>query len=113
MMTPWGMYMNPSRTDGLKGVALPASAQLKLSRKGSASVAPIPFRHVRRLIRMLFSMGRGCELFRDPALCERITRDDFSNESLHAIAVLGDVFHQVIHHDFVIAFQLAAQGIGQ
>ena len=44
---------------------------------------------------------------------EGIAGDDFGDERLHAVAILGDGFHQLIHHDFVIAFQLAAQGIGQ
>ena len=58
-------------------------------------------------------MGRGCDLFLDSTVNEGIAGDDFGNESLHAIAVFGDGFHQAIHHDFVIAFKLAAQGIGQ
>src|SRR5881394_807970 len=55
MMTPCGMYMNPRRTGGLLG--FPDSAQPIDPKSGSASVAPIPFRHVRRLIRKLFFMG--------------------------------------------------------
>src|SRR5687768_7128282 len=57
MITPCGMYINPRRTGGLKDFALPTSVQPTDSRKGSASVAPIPFRTVRRFIRKLFLMG--------------------------------------------------------
>ena len=46
-------------------------------------------------------------------MCERIAGHDFGDESLHTIAVLDDGFHQMIHHDFVVTFKLAAQGIGQ
>ena len=52
-------------------------------------------------------------MFRDAALGEGIAGDQFSNESLQAVTIPGDGFHQVIHHDFVIAFKLATQGIGQ
>src|SRR6266550_3411511 len=113
MMTPWGMYMNPRRTGGLLSFPLPGSAQPMDSKRGSASEAPIPFRQVRRLIRKLLFMGGGCELFLDPAMSERIAGHDFGDESLHTIAVLGDGFHQMIHHNFVVTFKLAAQGIGQ
>ena len=44
---------------------------------------------------------------------ERIAGYDFGNEGLHTIAVLADVFQQMIHYDFVVTFKLAAQGIGQ
>src|SRR5580765_5513936 len=111
MMTPWGIYMNPRRTGGLLGLPLPGSPQPMVSKKGSASEAPIPFRHVRRLIRKLLFIG--CELFLDSAMSERIAGHNFSNECLHTIAVPGDGFHQIIHHDFVVTFKLTAQRIGQ
>jgi hypothetical protein len=44
----------------------------------------------------------------DSAESEGIAGDDFSNEGLHPVVVTSDCFHQVIHHNFVIAFQLAA-----
>src|SRR3954453_1500550 len=113
MMTPCGIYMNPSRTGGLRGLPPTASAQLIDSKNGSASVAPIPFRHVRRFISRLFFMGRGCELFLDSAMSERIAGHDFGDEWLHTIAVLGEGFHQMIHDDFVVTLELAAQGIGK
>jgi len=31
----------------------------------------------------------------------------------HAVPIAGHLTHQVIHHDFIVAFQLAAQGVGQ
>ena len=46
-------------------------------------------------------------------MSERIAGHNFGDESLHTIAVLNDDFHQMIHHDFVVTFKLAAQGIGQ
>ena len=46
-------------------------------------------------------------------MSERIAADNFGDESLHAITVFGDGFNQAIHHDFVVTFKLAAQGIGQ
>src|SRR5438045_2897924 len=107
MMTPWGIYMNPRRTGGLLGFCLPGSAQPMVSKRGSASEAPIPLRHVRRLIRNWFFMGRGRELFLDPAMSERVAGHNFGDERLDTIAVLGDGFHQMIHHNFVVTFKLA------
>src|SRR5258708_4834943 len=112
MITPWGMYMNPRRTGGLSAFALPSSAQLVDSKRGRASEAPITFRQWRRLIRKLLLIG--CDfLFLDPSMGERIAGHNFGDESLHTIAVPGDGCNQMVHHDFVVTFKLAAQGIRQ
>ena len=55
--------------------------------------------------------------FRDPWLMnamidEGIAGDDLADQGLHTIVVFGNGLHQVIHHDLVIAFELAAEGIG-
>ena len=42
---------------------------------------------------------------------EGVAGDDFGDECLHPIIVLGDGFHQVIHHDLVIAFRIYFAGI--
>ena len=44
---------------------------------------------------------------------ERIARYDFGDECLHTVAILGDGCHQMIHHDFIVTFELPAQRIGQ
>ena len=44
---------------------------------------------------------------------ERITGHDRTDESLHAVPIRGNILHQTIHHDFVMAFQPSAQGISQ
>ena len=46
-------------------------------------------------------------------MSERIAGHNLGDESLHTIAVFGDGCNQLIHHDFVVTFKLAAQGIGQ
>src|SRR6476646_11612907 len=46
-------------------------------------------------------------------MSERIAGHDLGDKSLYTIAVPGDGFQQMIHHDFVVTFKLAAQGIGQ
>ena len=44
---------------------------------------------------------------------KRITGNHPIDERAHAVAIARDLTHYVTHHDFVIAFQLAAQGVGQ
>src|SRR5712672_3283257 len=113
MMTPWGIYMKPMRTGGLTALRFPASAQPMVSKNGSARVAPIPFRQVRRLMRKLFPIGRGGDFFQDAMIDERIAGDDPGDERLHTVAILGDGLHEMIDHDFVVAFELPAKGVGQ
>src|SRR5215475_12591568 len=48
MITPCGIYMNPSRTGGL--YVLPWAAEPMTSNRGKPSEAPSPFRQVRRSI---------------------------------------------------------------
>jgi hypothetical protein len=45
-------------------------------------------------------------LFGDSAMGEWVTGHDRRDESLHAVAVGGDILHQTIDYEFVIAFQL-------
>src|SRR5204862_4783118 len=52
-------------------------------------------------------------LLLDPALREGVARDDFRDETLHTVALFGDIFHQAIYHDFVVALELAAERVGQ
>ena|ERR1043166_608348 len=54
------------------------------------------------------SPARQRNLSLDPPIHERIAGHDFGDERLHAIAVPGDGFHQMIHHDFVVSFKFAA-----
>ena len=44
---------------------------------------------------------------------EGVTGHDRTDESLHAVPIRGDLLHQTIHHEFIIAFQPSAQGISQ
>src|SRR5262245_29244178 len=113
MMTPWGMYMKPRRTGGLTRFCWPDSAQPMASKNGSARVAPRPFRQVRRSMRKLLGMGRGGEGFLNRTMDERIAGDDLGNERLHAVTILGDGLHEVIDDDFVVALELAAEGVGE
>src|SRR4030095_7038056 len=113
MMTPWGIYMKPRRTGGFTAALLPASAQPMVSKSGSARVAPSPLMQARRLRRNLFVIVREGGWFLDAMIQERITGDDLGNQRLHAVAIAGDGFNEVIHHDLVVALERAAQGIGQ
>ena len=54
MITPCGMYMNPSLTGGLKALLLGCSAQPMLSSKGKAREAPSPLKQVLRSISQFF-----------------------------------------------------------
>ncbi len=58
MITPCGMYMNPSRTGGLAAFFLSGSAHPMDSNSGSARATPMPFKQVRREMRWLLLMGR-------------------------------------------------------
>src|SRR3954452_5818847 len=103
MITPWGMYMNPRRTGGLYALSFAVSAHPIDSMRGRASETPSPFRQVRRSILELLVI----DLLLAPhsAMCKGITRHDALDERLHAVPVIGDLMYQVIHHNFVIAFQ--------
>src|SRR5438128_1053869 len=102
MITPWGMYMNPSRT-GVYAFPSIVSAEPMTSKRGRASAAPRPCRQARRSNSTLLIMGR--HLFRNSAMRKWVTGNDRTDESLHAVLVRGDILHQTIHHDFVITFQ--------
>ena len=58
-------------------------------------------------------LGRDSDVFLNTTIHERVTRDDLRDGRLHAVAVFGDGFQKLIHDDFVRAFKLAAQGIGE
>ncbi len=81
------------------------------SRSGKARAAPTPFKQVRRSISAFLVIGRPH--FLDSTVCERITGDDSSDQGLHAVVVLSDLLHHLIDDDFVIAFQLSTQRVGQ
>ena len=49
----------------------------------------------------------------DTALREGVAGDDGGDKTLHAVAVFGDSFHQAVDHNFVVAFELATEGVGQ
>src|SRR6476660_6470530 len=95
--------MNPSRTGGLYVLPSTVSAQPMASKRGRASVAPIPCRQVRRSIRTLLIIGRP--FFRNSTMREWVTGDNRTDDSLHAILIRSDFLHQTIHHNFVIAFE--------
>src|SRR6187401_1165960 len=103
MITPWGIYMNPSRTGGLYALPWAVSSEPMTSIRGSASAAPNPFRQARRSISTLLIIRR--HLFRNSTMREGVTGHDRTDESLHAVPVRGDLLHQTIHHEFIIAFQ--------
>src|SRR3954449_4630842 len=103
MITPWGIYMKPSRTGGLYSLPSLVSSEPMTSNRGRASAAPMPCRQARRSIRTLLIMGR--HLFRNPTMREWVTGNDGTDESLHAVPVRGDLLHQTIYHDFVVTFQ--------
>src|SRR6185436_4883397 len=107
-MTPWGMNIQPSRTGGFGAFA---SAQPMVSRRGRARAAPAPRRRVRRLIR-LFRIRAPFRLL-DPAMRERIAGDDRDDQRLEAVAVLGRRDGEAVDDDFIVAFQLAGQRVGQ
>src|SRR5687767_980552 len=98
MITPWGIYMNPSRTGGLYDLPSGVCAEPMASKRGRASAAPIPCRQVRRSIGMLLIMGRP--FFGDSSMRERVTGHDRTDESLHAVPIRGNILHQTIHNDF-------------
>src|SRR3954464_1787127 len=83
-----------------------------VSISGSASATPRPRRQVRRLISRLLRMG-CISLVAYATMGERITGHDPNDETLHAIAVLGDRVGQLIDDDLVVPFQLTAERIGQ
>src|SRR5687768_2906147 len=101
MITPCGIYMKPSLTGGLYVSPSIVSAQPMDSNWGRASAAPSPCRQARRSIRTLLIMFSP--FFRDSAIREWVTGHDRTNESLHAVLIRGDLLHQTIYHDFVIA----------
>src|ERR1700755_1687152 len=109
MITPCGMYMNPSRTGGL--YASPRAVKPMTSNRGKASEAPSPLRQVRRSIVALFTTGRP--LFLDSAMREWVTGHNRADERLHAVPVRRDIPHQVVDHGLVIARQPPAQGVSQ
>src|SRR5579859_4871471 len=88
-ITPWGMYMKPSRTGGLAVPPLGKSAQPMVSRRGRPSAAPNPRRQVRRSIRRSLRMA-GPLLFVHTAMSEGIAGHDGDHERLQAVFVLGD-----------------------
>ena len=104
MITPCGIYMNPSRTGGL--YVLPWAVEPMTSNRGKASEAPSPFRQVRRSIITPFIMGRP--LFPDSAMREWVTGHNRADERLHAVPIRGDILHQSIDHGFVITCQPSA-----
>src|SRR5215218_354375 len=97
------MYMKPSRTGGFTAALRATSAQPIVSRSGSARVAPSPFRQARRLRRNLLVIRREAGWFLDAMIQERIAGDDLGNQRLHAVAIAGDRFHEMIHDDLVVA----------
>src|SRR5687768_1543918 len=111
MITPCGIYMNPNRTGGLYDLRPVVSAQPMTSKRGRASAAPIPCRQVRRSISTFLIIG--CPLVRDSTvrdstMRERVTGHNRTDESLHAVLIRGDILHQIIDDDFIIAFQPSA-----
>src|SRR3954447_3327723 len=112
MITPCGMYMNPSRTGGLYAVPLGPSAKPIVSRSGNPSATPRPRRQVRRLIKALLRMGLVSRIG-EATMCERIAGDDPHDERLHAVAVVGDRAGKLIDHHLVVALQLPAQRVGK
>src|SRR5579862_2891233 len=111
-MTPWGMYMNASRTGGFGAPPWGASAQPMVSRRGRASAAPNPRRQVRRSIRQSLRMGAPFR-FVDPVMGEGIAGHDGDHERLQAIVVLGRGGGELIDDDLVVALQLPAQRVGE
>src|SRR6185436_19596514 len=101
--------MNPSRTGGLYVLPSTVFSEPMTSKRGRASVAPIPFRQVRRstttLLIIRHSLFLDSALFLHSAMRERLTGHDRTDERLHAVPIRGDILHQSVHHDFVIAFQ--------
>ena len=126
MMTPCGMYMNPRRTGGLYAFSslLPPSPWNPTAARreklpllsGRCDDQWLCFYSLedlyveQRLVSIPLQLV-GCRLL-GSTMREGVTGDDRSDECLHAVAILSDLLHQIIHHDFVIAFQPSAQGIG-
>src|SRR4051812_30514396 len=110
MITPCGMYMNPSRTGGLYDLPSVVSARPLISKKSRASAAPIPCRQVRRPIRALLIIGSTLfrVFFRDPTIREGVTGHNGRDKRLHAVAICGDFPHQIVHHDLIVTFQPSA-----
>ena len=44
---------------------------------------------------------------------EWITGDNFSDQRLHPITILADIFQKVINDDLIITFNLTAKGVGE
>ena len=57
-------------------------------------------------------MGLGCGGFLDAMIDKGIAHDDLGDQRLHSVAIFSDGFHQTIHDDFVVAFQLATERVG-
>src|SRR3954454_11310760 len=101
MITPCGMYMNPSRTGGLCAIPLGPSAQPIVSMSGNPSATPRPRRQARRLIRTLLRMGL-VSWISEATMCERIAGDDPHDERLHPVAVVGDRAGKPVDHHLVV-----------
>src|SRR3954453_16702569 len=112
MITPCGMYTNPSRTGGLYAVPLGPSAQPIVSMSGNPSATPRPRRQARRLIKTLLRMGL-VSWIGEATMWERIDVDDPHDATLHAVAVVGDRAGKLIHHHLVVSLQLPAQRVGK
>jgi hypothetical protein len=42
-----------------------------------------------------------------------VTCNDLGDEGLHPKSIFGDAFHQVVHHNFIVTFELAAESVGE
>ena len=45
-------------------------------------------------------------------MSEKITGDDLCENSLYAVVVLSNPYHELVNDHFVITFQMSAKGIG-
>ncbi len=69
----------------------------------------------------LSSLQNGVQSFRlapvqgsllHAAVGEGVAGDDLGDEGLHFVVGFGDGFHHLVDDDLIVAFELAAEGVG-
>ena len=83
-------------------------AQPRESIHGRERETPNPFRQARRLILLIERPLRF-----DAPIRKRITGNNAIDDRPHTVPIAGEIAHQVIQHNFIVAFELAAQSVGQ
>src|SRR5260221_12938734 len=122
MIMPFGTYITPKRFTGL--AAVPASAEsagTMLSRNGSASVAPMPRRTVRRGIAFLEMNIHRSLFFRHAqrlaalsgAHAERRAADDAADDGRRPIVTLRGFPRNFPDRRLIVVFEAAANRVRQ